>query len=212
MMISLVKKDFLCMMPIMKKQICVSGIIFILVSMSMKNISFLSAMLIMSIVICLNSSFSYDEYAHFDAYALTLPIERKDIVKAKYMFFLGSILISALLAAVCSFIMNIFLKNEISELVAGLLGSILAFVPMALFTLPFMLKFGAEKGRNYIMIGYLVPFFAVMFGAPLLAKIGIKTPTEIEIIAIFAAIILAEIIIAVLSYKISVKIYNKRQF
>ncbi len=34
------------------------------------------------------SSFSYDEYYHWDSYALTMPLDRKTLVQGKYVFVL----------------------------------------------------------------------------------------------------------------------------
>ena len=52
------------------------------------------------------TTMSYDEYAKWDKYALTMNINRKDIVLSKYVFFIMSIIIGMVVGVISSTTIN----------------------------------------------------------------------------------------------------------
>lgn len=118
------------------------------------------------------SCFAYDDMAHFNDFALTLPIDRKDLVLSK--FFMGNIFLVIVFA-----ISNLF-ANGIAMLapdkfvnfspvdfieytyIASMIVNILASIILMI-----MFKYGSEKGR----IVFLVTFLGLGFIGGLLGKV-----------------------------------------
>ncbi|MFQ7003247.1 MAG: ABC-2 transporter permease [Ruthenibacterium lactatiformans] len=85
-MTGLMLKDMYSLRTYFLKQLALMTVLYLAISVGlMKNFSFLSPMLTMSVVMMLISSFSVDEASSWDSYALTLPVTPRAIVGAKYL-------------------------------------------------------------------------------------------------------------------------------
>ncbi len=85
-MTGLMLKDMYSLRTYFLKQLALMTVLYLAISVGlMKNFSFLSPMLTMSVVMMLISSFSVDEASRWDSYALTLPVTPRAIVGAKYL-------------------------------------------------------------------------------------------------------------------------------
>ena len=74
-MTGLMLKDMYSLRTYFLKQLALMTVLYLAISVGlMKNFSFLSPMLTMSVVMMLISSFSVDEASSWDSYALTLPV------------------------------------------------------------------------------------------------------------------------------------------
>ena len=93
-MLGLIKKDFLIIKNNLKLIIVMLMVFFIMALGGQFNISFIPTFIIVMLFI---STFSYDEYNNWDAYAITLPGGRKSIVKSKYITSLFLTLLSAVI-------------------------------------------------------------------------------------------------------------------
>lgn len=99
---------------------------------------------------------TYDEREKWSEYAETLPYTRAQIVSAKYIIGLittmSIIILIAIAQAIKMAIAKTFIFNEYCTLIMTIV-SISLIVPAIL--LPFIFKFGAEKGRiiYYVVIG-----------------------------------------------------------
>lgn len=98
------------------------------------------------------SSISYDEFDNGNAFLFSLPITRKDYVLEKYIFGLISGIMFLLLGTVISLVVIGITKtgsfNEIFLTAGSLFPTILLILSIML---PFILKFGGEKGRIAII-------------------------------------------------------------
>ena len=158
------------------------------------------------------STFSYDEADKWDRYTLSGPLHRRDIVRAKYVFALllmaAALALSLLSMGAFSFFMPVRPLGEILimlglEICIGLLGiSIL---------LPFIYKLGAEKGRQLMVAVLMIPVFAIVLYSKF-ASAGLKQFTESHLM--YFPFVLATMAVAgdYLSYRISLKIYLKKDF
>ncbi len=101
------------------------------------------------------STFSYDEAQETDKYILSLPINRKEIVKAKYIFaFLNSIL-ALIFGFIISLICTLLLYNKsynLYEIVCNLLLIFTGISFLICSEVPCIYKWGAEKGRMQAVI------------------------------------------------------------
>ncbi len=164
------------------------------------------------------NTLSYDNYDNGYAFLFTLPISRKLYVLEKYVFSM----LSALTGSIISLILMIgvsFIKvdymlttSEISFVIGYTLG---AFVVLAIM-LPVNLKFGPEKGR----IAMIVLIAIVMAGVFSVSKIAATMDftklyfkiREFSMFFIWGILILIALTIIFISYMISCKIMEKKEF
>ena len=107
-MLSLIKKDLL----LMKNNLKLIGIMLVIflfmILQGSYDLSFLPAMISIMLFI---STFSYNEYNKWDAYARPLPNGRKNIVKSKYIATLILVGIFIIITLVLNIIIGYINKN-----------------------------------------------------------------------------------------------------
>lgn len=154
------------------------------------------------------SLISYDERDRWTAYSGTLPYTRRQLVSAKYLIglFFGAFSFLVSLAAFAVFMITSdtfsiesFLFIAVRLLVLGLIGPT--------FLLPFVFKFGAEKGRI---------IFYVMIGLPcatgiLLTGLGFQNALTQNNFIILLVMGVLSIGLYALSWNLSIYFYQKRE-
>lgn len=164
------------------------------------------------------NTLSYDSHDNGNAFLFTLPITRKLYILEKYVFSMLSVVIGTILSLILmlgvSFVKDNYMltSSEISFVIGYAIG---AFVVLAIM-LPVNLKFGPEKGR----IAMIVLIAIVMAGVFSISKIaGTVDLTklyfemrEVSIFVIWTILILVTLIIISLSYMISCKVMEKKEF
>lgn len=206
-MLGLIKKDFLIIKNNLKLIIVMLMVFFIMALGGQFNISFIPTFIIVMLFI---STFSYDEYNNWDAYAITLPGGRKNIVKSKYIASLFLTLLSAVITVLLNCLISVINNTDVNEFISSLLGSICAIVIIQSIMYPLIFKFGMEKGRIVLFI-----LVFVMVGVISLLKNIIKTPNILVVLFNdywFIVIPIILVISLLISYKISEKIYLKKEF
>ena len=164
------------------------------------------------------NTLSYDSHDNGYAFLFTVPITRKLYILEKYVFSMLSVVTGTILSLILmlgvSFVKDnyMFTSSEISFVIGYAIG---AFVVLAIM-LPVNLKFGPEKGR----IAMIVLIAIVMAGVFSISKIaGTVDLTklyfemrEVSIFVIWTILILVTLIIISLSYMISCKVMEKKEF
>ena len=166
------------------------------------------------------SSISYDEFDNGNAaFLFSLPITRKDYVLEKYIFGLISGIMFLLLGTVISLVAIGITKtgsfNEIFLTAGSLFPTILLILSIML---PFILKFGGEKGRIAIIgvmglifvIGLLLIKTTEYLGIDLYVLIN-KLPKFEPLVYIILFLLLSVVILGI-SYLISLTILKKKEF
>lgn len=152
----------------------------------------------------------YDERSKWDKYAGVLPYTRAQIVSGKYIVgLMAQITIFVLTASAWAVRMNLHGTFDLNEYLAILsVLFILSCVPSGV-SLPFMFKFGVEKGRvtYYITIGLLCAGSAAATALFSSSETMRLTFNSIYIIlcVVFAALY-------ALSWYMSVVFYKRREF
>lgn len=103
-----------------------------------------------------SSTMNFDDSAHWDTYARTLPVTPGQVVGCKYL--LG--LLFTLFGSVCAAV-GIFLAGQYTDVLEATFSIlVIAAFSLLLFAvnMPFSYKFGAVRARTWV---YLVTFFAV---------------------------------------------------
>lgn len=173
----------------------------------------LSFILVMVSVMLFMSTFSYDEYNKWDAYAITLPNGRNNIVKSKYVSTIIIIVVSTLITLMLSIIVG-FIKNnlDLEITISTMLGSCFALVVLVGVLYPIIFKFGIEKGR---IILFVVAFAVAIIAKILFDNLSINIPVELlTFLENYFVLIIStlSIFIILVSYKISKLIYLKKEF
>ena len=130
------------------------------------------AVTLLTITICLNS-FSLDQLSQFDAYALTLPISRKQLVYGKYIL--------TILLLLCGLVLSLgafFLWSTGQSLWQWLWSSWLPVCSFGMLLIsiliPLVYRFGPEKSRFILLGVILLP----TLGGMLLQSANMPMPSE----------------------------------
>jgi len=210
-MLGLIKKDFLLIKANVKSMAVIFLVYLILAFQGLFDAAFIVPLIGIMLFI---STFSYDDYNHWNAYAVTLPDGRKNVVRAKYI---ASIILTVVLAIVCLVIeIGIsYLKTNLinlDESISSLMGTMLSSVIIITFLYPIVFKFGAVKGR--------IILFTVVFG---IAGIGAIVARFVDMTFVInmingldnnllISIPVISILLLSVSYLISNKIYQSKEF
>ncbi len=196
-------------------------LIFIVCSFLNNNlINFLPVYMTLCFGMIAISSFSYDNLAKTDRYLLTFPINKKDIVKARYIYILLFTLLGSLLGLLISIIIqciktgDMINKEFLNNTLAIIVGSFSAMMFLEAFQIPIMYRFGAEKGR----IIQMVMIVALMIGISLITTtlmkiVNISLDSFIIMLKdyLMAVLGITIIITYILSFIISSKIYERKE-
>lgn len=209
-MIGFIKKDLLMIKSNLKLVGIIFVVFFIMALQGEVNISFVPALIS---VMLFMSTFSYDEYNKWDAYAITLPNGRKNVVKSKYIATLILIVSAIIITIILNLLVGVINHQlDYEEVFSTMLGCGFGIMLIQAIVYPFIFKYGIEKGR----IGLFVGTFGVGAIIGLLSRI-IKVDMPTNIISFFdnywfIVIPIVLIVILLISYKISERIYLKKEF
>ena len=215
-MIGLLKKEYYLMEGQMKSWLIVAVFCFFY-SYFMNADSFLFMLIILIGIMSTMTVFSLDKACGWDTYAISLPLTRKEIVEARYLFaFLFDIGVSL----ACCLLM--LLRGQINggvnlpESLHSLFQILLVTILMQLLLFPVIYKLGVEKARFV----YMAVFICLSLGVLGLSQLddngavlaGIRINAEkIMQYGEIAAVILAAAGLF-LSLWLSVRIYEKKEF
>ena len=210
-MLGLIKKDFLLIKANLKSMVIIFIVYLILAFQGTFDVTFIVPLIGIMLFI---STFSYDDFNNWNSYAVTLPNGRKNVVRAKYI---ASIILTIILGAVALIIgigISYTKTNSINlnEIISSLMGTMLSSVIIISLLYPIVFKFGATNGR--------IILFAVVFGiagiGALIAQFVDTTPiinmiNRLDSYSLIAIPIISVILIGI-SYLISNKIYQNKEF
>lgn len=171
--------------------------------------SFISGIIILLFTMLSMTTFSYDEAAHWNEFALTLPVSRKKLVLSKYylcyILTLTGGAVSLVLSYVISILKNTYVLGNILLMIYGI-----CFIALLMMSIlfPLLYKFGVEKARLMMILVFLIPFGGVMLLNYL--KVPMPSAEALSILLWFSPLIL--IIVTSASYFISCKILINKEF
>lgn len=171
------------------------------------------------VVIFSVSTISYDEYDNGFSYLFSFPFERKHYVQEKYLFGLGMIIAGVFVSAVTSFAIS-ELKGQLvtaPEWIAVSVASMCMAIFMISLVLPSHIKYGSEKGRVAVIVIFLVlgVLGGGVYGLSEIAGIDLEGMLEGLFDSPLKMIMtagVASIVVMAVSYLISVRIIEKKEF
>ncbi|HAN44080.1 MAG TPA: ABC-2 transporter permease [Ruminococcaceae bacterium] len=187
--------------------------IFILIfysffSVATKNSSFLAGMLILTASMLAITSFSYDERAKWDRYALTMPLSRDEIVLSKYLLSAILAFASSVAAVIACSLLDLFFNRLDIMLSLAVSAVCLEIALVYLFILlPIVFKIGVEKLRLIMMAVFFIPAIAVY----IMVNLGMPTPDEQMLINLFKLSPAIVIAVGFISFLLSCKIYRAKE-
>lgn len=215
-MIGLLKKEYYLMEGQMKSWLIVAVFCFFY-SYFMNADSFLFMLIILIGIMSTMTVFSLDKACGWDTYAISLPLTRKEIVEARYLF---AFLIDIGVSLACCLLMLLrgLIKGGVNilESLHSLFQILLVTILMQLLLFPVIYKLGVEKARFV----YMAVFICLSLGVLGLSQLddngavlaGIRINAEkIMQYGEAAAVILAAAGLF-LSLWLSVHIYEKQEF
>ena len=165
------------------------------------------------------SSFGYDDNGNCMPFLLTLPVSRTLYVKSKYVLGFLLTLIGWMAGMVISMVTAFLHKAPpTADAMLFQLAWVFLWMIMLSFVLPMLFKFGAEKGRMATLAMMLV-FMAIVFVFTKLAEtLGMDVDACLEalaglrIVVLVAGMAVVALIMVLISYSISAKIVQKKEY
>ena len=170
------------------------------------------------------STFSYDEIAKSNKYILTLPTNRKEIVKEKFILAIGAtilggiigLLLTIIVANVMNYVrpenmININYESLITTTIGGMFGISL----IQAIQIPSIFKWGAEKGRIQMFILLFIIIVIAAGAGFLIMKSNLNINMEMleNFINQFGLVLLVALMIVMysISYVVSYRIYKNKE-
>lgn len=209
-MIGLLLKDFYTLRQYGKTMLFML-LFFGLISSGLDNpAAFFEGFIILMSMMITITSFSYDALAKWDRYALSLPVTRRDVVAGKYLL----TAIFCIAGTILSFLISIIVLRIKPVEGFGMtehLYATAAIISIALFfagiLLPLTFRFGVEKSRIFMIAIFAVPTAAVIA----LDKAEVSMPTETTLLSFVRLLPVFAILLFLLSFFLSVRIYTAKE-
>ena len=128
-------------------------VLFVVIGFAQQSPIYVGSMLTVMLLLLPVNALAYDENCKWDAYALTMPVMRRDLALSKYLLVLLGAAVMAPLSAVCSLMMGVEAQEVLS--IIGLLRSV--GLCMVSIMLPLLFRFGVQKGRMIMIVLVLLP-------------------------------------------------------
>lgn len=192
-------------------------ILFYAVFSLFSNSTMFSALATLILVLLPLTSFSLDELARWDKFAAALPGGRRAVVKSKYQFLfltLAGALVLSFLVGVLVYFFGQDQSTTLAELVVTALICAVMGLLINCLLYPFLFKYGAQKARLYLAlgIGIAMALIAVVIFLFRLNNAPLEMLQELPLAAIAAALIVLLAAAVVISYRISCRIYDNKEF
>lgn len=214
-MTGLIVKDFLILRKTLKSYLLIIGLYAALSALGMFSISFVAAFISVMVMVLPISAFAYDEQAGWDRCAMSLPLGRRRVVTARYLFILLTALVSFAGGAAVSVIMAIAKTEDMVELLATILTTVGVGLVVAAILLPLCYKLGAERARPYLYLVLFLPMVAIF----LAYRMGVHVDTSAldrmsppAQIGFFSLIPLGGLALIAVSWLISCRVVEKKEF
>lgn len=210
-MLGLIKKDFLIIKANLKSMVITFIVYLMLAFQGTFDVTFIIPIIGIMLFI---STFSYDDFNNWNSYAVTLPDGRRNVVRAKYIASLILTVVLGIIALAIGIGISYIKTNAINlnEIISSLMGTALSSITIISLLYPIVFKFGATNGK--------IILFAVVFGiGGIVALVSnfIDMTSVINMINgldnySLIAIPIISVILLGISYLISNKIYQNKEF
>jgi len=158
---------------------------------------FVFGMIILMFAMMVVTTISYDDLAKWDAYALTMPVTRKEMVLSKYLALIVGVVGSVIMGQ--SFSTEVLVTIGVLYLIAFSFGSLMV---------PLIYRFGTEKARIMMFLCALIPTGLIL----LFTQIKIPLPEATNPLIYLFLLLGFTVIMVSGSYLISLRVYSNKEF
>lgn len=171
---------------------------FIALSYAFNNTSSVIGFISLYSILLLNTTYSYDSMVEWNKYSITLPIKRSHIVLSKYLLIIPFTLLFILSSMILP-LLNIS-SFSINEIIVSDYYSFIATIILTSIYSPIIIKFGITNARILSVIILILTFsFAGII-------------KEIIPFSLIPYLLPISLVLLFISYLISVKIINNKDF
>lgn len=184
-------------------------ILFVIASFFLGDTGILLIFLTVLTITQINFTLTYDETSHWNRFVNTLPIEKSDIVKSKYILSLFLILCMVVIVFPIFLLTNTITKTFTMVNFISILSIFISGVLMMLsFVIPVTIKYGAQKARIFILALIFIPVIVIN-----VISNGSFFHQLLEFLLLFGYIaLIIAVVMFYLSYQLSVKFFEKKEY
>lgn len=185
-------------------------LVYIVVFSMLDSVDVISGMVTLVLAMMSVATFSYDELAKWDRFGLTMPVSRKQAVASRYLVCLLFTVLGGVITLAFSLVFGYIRKT--GDPAQSLLSSYTILSVAVLFLsliLPFLYKFGPERGRLFMILVFLLPSMLLLFFKD---SISGFFPSEATLEQAFLFSLPVALAVLLLSFWISCRIYGKKEF
>jgi len=210
-MLGFIKKDMYVIKANLKMLAAILIVFVLMVFGGQINISFLFPFMIVMLFV---STFSYDDFNHWNAYAITFPNGRKNIVRGKYVANLLMTALSFGVSFAILFCVSLVKHADFSftENMKLLIETWFGIVLVISIMFPILFKFGSEKGRIWLFVGVFSISFCVGFLSKHIDLSSFDLLFHFVEGHVFGVIGTVSVIILLFSYLISRRIVARKEY
>lgn len=162
----------LCLMGEIRKLLLIILFVTAIFIFNGTSSTFLTGYIMIIIAFLVGMTISYDEMNNGLAFLMTLPVTRRQYVAEKFICGLLSLFLGFVYTMVVAVIQSM-IGNSVPDLKESIMTAVL-FAVIGVIVLSFSiaidLKFGAEKGRVMLLLGFMVIFFLFYMGVAFLER------------------------------------------
>ena len=162
----------LCLMREIRKLLLIILFVTVIFIFNGTSSTFLTGYIMIIIAFLVGMTISYDEMNNGLAFLMTLPVTRRQYVAEKFICGLLSLFLGFVYAMVVAVIQSM-IGNSAPDLKESIMTAVL-FAVIGVIVLSFSiaidLKFGVEKGRVMLILGFMVIFFLFYMGVEFLER------------------------------------------
>lgn len=211
-MTGLVLKDFLVLRKALRTYVLFLIFYLILAIFDLFSISFITAFVQIIVMILPMSSFAYDDLAKWDRYAMTLPLGRRAVVRAKYAFVLLMILVAAAFALLSCVALSITAAQPVEENLAAGVGALSVGLLAVDVTLPLNYKMGPERARPFLYAIIFIPVILIVLAARAGWLDNLEQLPPSVVLPLLGLIPLVILLGLPVSYLISCRVVEQKEF
>lgn len=171
--------------------------------------SFIFGIIILMFAMMVVTTISYDDLAKWDAYALTMPVTRKEMVLSKYLVMAILNTLGAVLSLIVGVVGSVIMGQSFDLEILAIIGAIyLIALIFGSVIIPLIYKFGTEKARLMLILCALLPTALML----LAEQFNVPLPTTGNPWIYLILLIGFSVTGVILSYLITLKIYSQKEF
>ncbi len=168
----------------------------------------LAVVLVMTITL---SCFTYDEFYHWERYAAAAPVSRRQIVAARYLLLLLLAAAGSILSLACIAVASLLSPQvDLPEAVVSLFAAVTVDTTLFSLSIPFLYKFGSQKGRGVMMFLFGL-VFVLAVSLSYWKKFFPALPQGIPLAILTAGGLILCVALFLGSFFVSVAVYSKKE-